>query len=342
MARRSVLVAGAVASLVASCGSNPAPAQEVSWQPVQSAPGIVDVAGPRSDGRLVAAVGGGLELFGGAGLVPFTHQTGAGAYLPTAGESYLAVSPGVRLPKSRCSFQRDDAFAIGDNPDRVVRITRRGAASDLVAPPSPFLGAIAFDSVGTFGHRLLVAGTANNRTTLYAIDCRGRIRTLTRRGPLVEGGMAVAPRSFGRFGGRLIAVDEFGGAIYAFKPNGSAATVARPSLPTGGDIGVEALGFVPRLQPNGAAFLADRGVPGNPHPGTDSILRLTAAQLRSVGVRAGDLLVATEGGAETIVVRCVKGKACLVRRIGSGPSVTHAEGHISFLGLRAPKRTGGG
>ena len=333
MPRSSALAVAALACLLASCGADRAPAQ-VSWQPVQSAPGIVDVAGPRSDGRLVAAVGGGLELFGGTGLVPFTHQTGAGAYLPTAGESYLAVSPGVRLPKSRCSFQRDDAFAIGDNPDRVVRITRRGAASDLVAPPSPFLGAIAFDSVGTFGHRLLVAGTANNRTTLYAIDCRGRIRTLTRRGPLVEGGMAVAPRSFGRFGGRLIAVDELGGAIYAFKPDGSATTVARPTLPTGGDIGIEALGFVPRLKPNGAAYLADRGVPGNPHPGTDSILRLTAAQLGTVGVRAGDLLVATEGGAETIAVRCRRGKPCSVRRIGSGPSVAHAEGHISFLGTR--------
>jgi hypothetical protein len=342
MARRSVLAAGAVALLVASCGSNPAPAQEVIWQPVQTAAGIVDVAGPRSDGRLVAAVGGGLELFGGSGLIPFTHQTGSGAYLPSAGESYLAVTPQIRLRKSGCSFHRDDAFAIGDNPDRVVRISRRGNASDFAMLASPFLGAIAFDDVGTFGHRLLVAGTANKETTLYAIDCRGRARTLTAHGPLIEGGMAVAPRSFGRFGGRLISVDEFGGAIYAFKPSGSAATVASPPLPTGGDIGVEALGFVPRLRPNGAAFLADRGVPGNPHPGTDSILRLTAAKLQSVGVRAGDLLVATEGGADTIVVHCVKRKACSVRRIGNGPSITHAEGHISFLGVRAPKRPGGG
>lgn len=316
-----------------SCGADSAPA-EVSWQSVQAAPGVVDVAGPRSDGRLVAAVGGGLELFAGSGLTPFTHQSGAGAYLPSAGESYLAVTPRVRLPKSRCSFHRDEVFAIGGGPTRVVRITRRGAASDFAALPSPFLGAITFDRVGSFGHRLLVAGRANQETTLYAIDCRGRVKKIAAGGPLIEGGMQVAPASFGQLAGRLIAVDELSGRIYAFKPNGRAATVARPGLPTGGDIGVEALGFVPPLKPGGAAFLADHGVPGNPHPGTDSLLRLTASELKSAGVRAGDLLIATEGGAETISVRCRKGKGCAVRRIGAGPSVAHAEGHISFLGLR--------
>jgi hypothetical protein len=86
--------------------------------------------------------------------------------------------------------------------------------------------------------------------------------------------------SLGRFARRLIAVDELIGRIYAFKPNGRAATVATPGLPTGEDIGVEALGFVPPPKPSGAAFLADHGVPGNPHPGSDSLLRLTASQLR--------------------------------------------------------------
>jgi hypothetical protein len=85
---------------------------------------------------------------------------------------------------------------------------------------------------------------------------------------------------------------------------------------------------------SGAAFLADRGVPGNPHPGTDSILRLSGAQLRAAGVRAGDLLVATEASANTVAIRCRKGKRCGVRAIGDGPSVTHAEGHIAFLGVK--------
>jgi hypothetical protein len=328
------MAAVSIACLLTSCGADAAPAQQITWQPVQAAPGIVDLAGPRNDGRLLAAVGGGLQLFGGGGLTPFTSQTGTGAYAPSAGESYLALTPKVRLRKARCSFHRDEVFAIGDNPDRIVRITRFGAASDFVALPSPFLSGITFDRVGTFGHRLLVTGTANKQTTLFAIDCRGRVKTLTDHGPLVEGGIEVAPRSFGRFAGRLIGLDETQGGIYAFKPNGSAATVATPSLPTGGDIGVESLGFVPRLKPSGAAFLADRGVPGNPHPGTNSILRLTASELGSADVSAGDLLVATEGGAETVAIRCRKGKGCAVRGIGHGPSVTHAEGHIAFLGIR--------
>lgn len=338
MARLSAPVAICLALLLASCGADAAPAQQVSWTSVQPAPGVVDAVGPRTDGRLVVAVGGGLELFGGSGLTPFTSPTGRGAYVPSAGESYIALTSRVRLPKAHCSFHRDEVFAIGDNPDRIVRITRSGRASNFATLPSPFLGAIAFDRVGSFGHRLLVIGTDNGQSTLYAVDCRGHVSKLTDHGPLVEGGMEVAPRSFGRFGGRLIAPDEMHGPIYAFKPDGSATTVTTPSLPTGGDIGVESLGFVPRLRANGAAFLADRGVPGNPHPGTDTILRLTAAQLKSAGVVAGDLLVATEGGAETVAIRCRRGKGCSAHRIGQGPSVTHAEGHIAFLGVGRPQK----
>jgi hypothetical protein len=334
MSRWSALSVVAMALLLASCGADTAPAEQVTWQSFQPAPGVVDVVGPRSDGRLAAAVGGGVELFGPGGLTPFTSQTGTGAYVPSAGESYLALTPRIRLPKSRCSFHRDELFALGNNPGHIVRITRFGAASDFAALPSSFLSAITFDRVGTFGHRLLVTGTANGQSTLYSIDCRGRVRVLTDHGPLVEGGIEMAPRSFGRFAGRLIAPDEIHGPIYAFKPDGSAATVAVPSLASGGDIGVESVGFVPRLKSNGAAFLADRGGQANPHPGTNSILRLTAPQLRSANVRAGDLLVATEGGAETVVVRCHKGTGCAVRGIGQGPSVAHAEGHIAFLGAR--------
>ena len=335
MARWSALIAVLLALLLSSCGADAAaPPQEVTWQPFQPAPGAIDVAGPRSDGRLVVAVGGGIQLFDGGGLTPFTSQTGAGAYPPSAGEPYIAIAPKVTLRKAGCSFHRDDVFAIGDNPDRIVRIARDGEASNFAALPTTFLSAITFDRVGTFGHRILVTGTGGGRSTLFAIDCRGRVRTLTDRGPVVEGGMEVAPRGFGRFGGRLIAVDELHGLIYAFKPDGSVATLATPSLPAGPDTGVEALGFVPRLKANGAGFLADRGGQAAPHTGTDSLLRLTAGQLASAGVAAGDLLVATEGGAETVAVRCRTGKPCSVRRIGSGPSVAHAEGHISFLGIR--------
>src|SRR5215208_6872884 len=102
MARWSALAAVGLALLLASCGADAAPAQEVNWAPFQPAPGAIDLAGPRKDGRLVAGVGGGLQLFGRGGMTPFTTQTGPGAYLPSAGESYFTLTPKVRLPKARC------------------------------------------------------------------------------------------------------------------------------------------------------------------------------------------------------------------------------------------------
>src|SRR4051812_46913052 len=120
MSRWSASAAVCLALLLASCGADSAPAQQVSWSSFQPAPGVVDLAGPRSDGRLVVAMGGGLQLFGGAGLNPFTSPTGAGAYVPAVGESYIALAPKVRLAKAGCSFRRDQVFAIA-NPGGVVR-----------------------------------------------------------------------------------------------------------------------------------------------------------------------------------------------------------------------------
>jgi hypothetical protein len=335
VSRLAIRAAAAALSLSASivilaCGADPsrAPARQLIWQPAKPAPGIADLAGPRSDGRIVAAVSQGLSLFGRGTLTPFAFSGGPGSYTPGAGEPYIALTPNVRLPRAHCSFRRDEVFAIAAG--QVVRINRAGVSSTFASVPGPFLGGIGFDRVGTFGHRLLVISTANQRSSLYAIDCGGRVSPVVVNGPLVEGGIEVAPRSFGRFGGRLIAVDEMGGGVYAFNRNGHAARVASPGLPTGGDVGVEAIGFVPPGK-HGPAFLADRGVPGNPHPGTDSILAVSASAVDAAHLRAGDLLIATEGGAETVAIRCQR-RRCAVRRVGSGPDVAHAEGNIVFRG----------
>jgi hypothetical protein len=74
--------------------------------------------------------------------------------------------------------------------------------------------------------------------------------------------------------------------------------------------------------------VADRRTPGNPHPGDDEILRLRSAALTAAGVRPGDLLVATEGGARTDAIRC--GKTCRVRHVADGPAAAHLEGHVVF------------
>jgi hypothetical protein len=147
--------------------------------------------------------------------------------------------------------------------------------------------------------------------------------------PTVEGGATVAPASFGAFGGDLIAPDEGTGQIWAIGPDGIARLVARSGLSSGGDIGVESTGFVPPGFTTGwAAYVADRRSPGNPHPGDDSILRLSSATLTAADVRPGDLLVATEGGGQTVAIRCAA--TCSVRHIVDGPAIAHVEGHVVF------------
>ena len=136
----------------------------------------------------------------------------------------------------------------------------------------------------------------------------------------------MAPASFGRFGGDLIAADETSGRVYAVDPSGQITLLAQPGLPAGSDIGVESAGFVPPRA--AAAYLADRFSARNKHPGDNAILRLSAADLSRAGIRAGDLLVATEGGARTIDVRCAV--TCTVRYVAAGPAIAHAEGHIVF------------
>jgi hypothetical protein len=75
--------------------------------------------------------------------------------------------------------------------------------------------------------------------------------------------------------------------------------------------------------------MADRATANNPHPGTDSLLRLDAGQLTRAGVREGDLLVGTEGGALTIGVRCAQ--SCRVFGVAQGSTVAHGEGHLLLV-----------
>jgi hypothetical protein len=193
------------------------------------------------------------------------------------------------------------------------------------------LGGIALDETGSFGHRLLVTGTHNgNQTTVFAIDCQGGSTTLTTSAPQVEGGIAVAPASFGQFAGDLIAPDENTGQVWAIGPDGGVALVAIPNLPTGGDTGVESAGFVPSgFGAGGFGYLADRGTPNNPFPGTDSLLRISAETLAAAGVQEGDLLVSTEGNGTTVGIRCAD--TCSVFSAAQGTNGGHIEGHLLVI-----------
>src|SRR5262249_119703 len=173
-----------------------------------------------------------------------------------------------------CALRRDDVYALSVTPPGVVVVDASGQARPSAAlPAGTFPNGITVDEVGRFGHRLLVTAGINGATNVYAIDCRGGMRRVAQQAPRVAGGIAVAARSFGRFAGQLIAPDEVGGGLVAIDARGRASTVVDSGLGTGGDIGVESAGFVPkRFGAGSAAFLADRGTPGNPHPCTNSIL----------------------------------------------------------------------
>jgi hypothetical protein len=251
----------------------------------------------------------------------------APSYRGGGGEAYIALAP---VASNGCGFGRGTVYALRlqDGPG-VDAITARGRVRRFVRITAPgLLDGITFDQTGGFKHRLLVTIATASMTTVDAIDCHGNVHTVTRSAHRAEGGIVVAPTTFGRFGGDLILPDELGGGIYAVTPRGGSVLVAASRLPHGGDTGVESEAFV-GSGPVGNAFLADRRTPGNAHPGDDAVLRLRAGALRAAGVRAGDLLVATEGGARTDVVRC-SARGCQVRDIADGPPIAHAEGHIAF------------
>lgn len=303
------------------------------WIPYRHVGTVVDLTVARANGWLTVAAYGHLLLLGWDGtLTPFARGPDGYVTGPIA-ESYLALAPGGPVAGAGCSFADDAVFALQPrNSPGVIEVTRGGQAHRFASLPGAFPDGIAFDDVGRFGHRLLVTSTVDGRTSLFAIDCAGRITTISARLPRVEGGMTVAPPSFGAYGGDLIAPDEVSGRIWAISPSGRAVLVARSGLPTGRDIGVESTGFVPPgFSPTWAAYVADRREPGNPHPGTGSILRLPAAVLLRAGAHPGDLLVGNEASARTILVHCAT--ACTVRRIAEGPATTHTEGHIVFARL---------
>jgi hypothetical protein len=326
------LALGLVLTACAPPGRPPhGPALPGHWVPFRHLAGVVDLAGPRGDGSFTVAAAGRLDTLTRAGVLrPWAR--GPGGYSTAVGpEPYIAMAGSGRVAGAGCSFPSGMIFALqpGRHPG-IIAVTPAGRASRFTSLPATAApGGITFDTTGRFGHRLVVTARNHAATMVLAIDCRGGARTITSHAPAMEGGIAVAPGSFGRYGGDLIAPSETTGRVYAITPGGTVVTLAVSGLPHGGDIGVESAGFIPSgFGAGGAAYLADRYSKGNRHPGTNSVLRLPGAELIKAGARPGDLLVATEGGARTIVVRCAS--TCTVRYIAAGPAITHAEGHIVF------------
>jgi hypothetical protein len=327
LALGSATLTGCTAGSGPDAGSGAVPAH---WIPFLHVPRVVDLAGPGPDGSFTVAAAGHLLRLSPTGALE-SFAGGPGGYSTAVGpEPYITATtngPGA----GQCAFGRGAVFAIEPRTHPgVIMIDSRGRATRFADLPRDLMpNGITYDSVGAFRHRLLVTAAGHGATTLFAIDCKAAVSVVMARGPAVEGGITVAPRSFGRFGGDLIAPNETSGRIFAFLPDGKAKMVVESGLPSGGDIGVESAGFVPPgFTQAGAAYLADRVSRGNAHPGTNHILELAGPQLARVGARSGDLLVASEGGAKTILVRCAD--SCTVRHIADGPAASHGEGHIVF------------
>jgi hypothetical protein len=333
--RRAVTLGLALGLALAACGCGAGPAHRPAlpgrWARFRHLAGVVDIAGPRGDGSFAVAAAGRLFAWSRAGaLQPFAR--GAGGYVTAAGpEPYITIAGDEWVAGTGCSFHTGTIFALQSRGrPGIIAIGADGRAGRFTSLPDTLTPTgITFDTTGHFGHALLVTARGLAATAVLAIGCTGGVRAITAHAPAMEGGITVAPASFGRYGGDLIAADEASGRIFAVAPDGTVATLTASGLPRGGDVGVEATGFVPPgFGIRDAAYLADRYSPGNRHPGTNSILRLPGAELVKAGVRAGDLLASTEASARTIVVHC--GRSCTVRYIAVGPDITHAEGHIAF------------
>lgn len=308
-----------------------------AWQQWQTVPGVFDLGGPRADGSLVVAGSAALYTVTPAGdLQPFAR--GPGGYRDDPGaEAYIAVSPGLHAGQANCDFTRDDIFVLRlHTPVGVTRVDKSGEDSGSFTNVNvPSLSGIAFDTAGAFDHRLLLTAPVNGKTEVVAADCKGATQVLTMTAPPVEGGMDVAPETFGVYAGSLIAPDELTGLIWAIAPDGSARTVVNSGLPKGQDIGVESVAFVPPgFSKGGYVYYADRKTANNPHPGTDSILRLSSADLVAAGVQDGDLLAATEGGASMIAVHC--DASCRVINVVTTATTAHGEGHLVFTVTTQP------
>jgi hypothetical protein len=318
-----------VFGLVTALASQTAADAATAWEQWQHVPGVVDVGGVRSDAKLVVMANGQMLLIGPDGsMTPFARGSDGFSGSPDA-EPYLVVTSAT---PTACAFEPDDAFILDlSSPPGLIRVDPNGHASKFATFASmDTLNGIAWDNVGSFDYRLLVSGSAHNQEAVFAVDCQGGVASISDNVPTLEGGLAVAPLSFGAFAGDLIGADENSGQIWAIAPDGTSSLVLLSSLPAGGDTGVESVGFAP--SGGGVAYLADRATANNPFPGTDSLLRLTASSLSAAGVQAGDLLVATEGGGTTLDVRCTA-SGCTAMTVADGPAgghTGHIEGHITI------------
>jgi hypothetical protein len=186
------------------------------------------------------------------------------------------------------------------SPDnKIYEISPDGANTTVFASlPAPYPpaadGALAFDSIGRFGYRLLAAtgrsgGLKPAGGVVYAIDPHRQVQPVgSYAGPGGADELVIAPRRFGSVGGdALLPIDAGarGGAVVALDPSGTTRSIA--TLP----LGLNPIAAIPRL-PSGTG----RAV--GPSPGLylndDKTGYTYMAPAASLARYAGDVIVGTE------------------------------------------------
>ena len=262
-------------------------------------------------------------------LSPFAR--GPGGYSTALGpEPYVTMAGNDRVAGTQCSFRSSMIFALqpGGRPG-IIPIGADGRARRFASLPATVTPTgITFDATGHFGHKLLVTASNHAETTVRAIDCAGKVRAITSHAPAMEGGIAVAPASFGRYGGDLVAPVKPEGAS---SPSGQTAQWSRSGYPACRTAATSASRAPALCRSDSAPAtppISPTGSPRQQAPRHGQHSAPPGQELINAGDRPGDLLVATEASARTIVVRCAS--SCTARYIAADPAVTHAEGHIAF------------
>ena len=106
------------------------------WRAVAKVPGVLDVVGPRGDGRLVLATHGGLFLMRPGGS-PLPYARGPRGYPGSPGRAVHRPRDGPPVPGVGRAFGRDVVFALDpDATPGIVRVDRSGRSSRFADLPS--------------------------------------------------------------------------------------------------------------------------------------------------------------------------------------------------------------
>jgi hypothetical protein len=106
------------------------------WVPWRHVPAVVDLTGPRQDGRLTVAAAGHLWLLGTTGPLAQLGSGGSGYSTDPAPEPYIALSTGATVTAADCTFGRDQVYALEPGRDPgVVAVDTQGRSRRVADLP---------------------------------------------------------------------------------------------------------------------------------------------------------------------------------------------------------------